>query len=278
MTGRKIRVGQGARELGIVRLSLILKNGGALIASLRSCCFGLAFLMISGELAAQSVHGRNGFLPSPVTEENFAALTESSPFLRTVNVSGTVVLTGLARIEGRSVAALVDVETNTSYLVTEGETSADGWQLMEVTGDPKDVESLTARVKVGSGEVVSIRYEKSPPPGKGTRNVMVSNRIGNGTKGGGTGPHGGPDPKVLTPDQLADAKRGARDIRGGFQADGYGDNEKVPDHVVSKLSRLSVEQRESVNVKMFEYRNRGLGMKERQGIYNRLLDQQLQQR
>lgn len=143
-------------------------------------------------------------------------LTESSPFLRAINVSGSVALTGVARIEGRSVFALVDVETSTYYLVTEGETSADGWQLMGVASDPKGVESLTARVEVGSGEVVSICYKKSPPPGKGTRNVMVSNRIGNGKKGRGTGPHGGPVPKVLTPGQLADAKRGARDIRGGF--------------------------------------------------------------
>ena len=156
----------------------------------------------------------------------------------------------------------------------KGETSADGWQLMGVTGDPKDVESLTARVKVGgSGAVVSIRNKKSPPPVKGTRNVIVSNRIGNGTKGGGTEPHGCPEQKVLTPGQLADAKRGARDIRGGFQADGDGDNEKVPDHVISKLARLSVERWESVDVKMFKYLNRGLGMRERQGIYNRLLHQ-----
>ena len=62
---------------------------------------------------------------------------------------------------------------------------------------------------------------------------------------------------VLTPGQLADAKRGAYDIRGGFQADGYGENEKIPDHVISKLARLSVEQWESVDMKMFEYRNRG---------------------
>ena len=114
------------------------------------------------------------------------------------------------------------------------------------------MESLTARVKVGgSSKVVSIRNKKSPPPVKGTRNVIVSNRIGNGTNGGGTEPHGCPDPKVLTPGQLADAKRSARDIRGGFQADGYGDNEKVPDHVISKLARLSVEWWESVDVKMF---------------------------
>ena len=82
----------------------------------------------------------------------------------------------------------------------------------------------------------------------------------------------------MTPDQLADARKGARDIRGGFQADGYADNQAIPPGVINKLNRLSVQQREAVNVKMFEYRNRGLGMKERQGIYNKLLDQQLERR
>ncbi|MEM9283491.1 MAG: hypothetical protein AAGA96_16835 [Verrucomicrobiota bacterium] len=215
------------------------------------------------------------YLPSGLTPENFGALQENSPFLRTINLSGSMILTGLARIENRAVASLVDVETNTSYMVTEGEISSDGWQLMEVTGDSTDVESLTARVRVSGGEVISIRYQESPPPGQGTRHVVVSNRVGNGTPGGGTGPHGGPDPAVLTPDQLADAKEGARNIHRGFQADGYADGERIPREVISKLSRLSITQRESVNVKMFEHRNRGLGMRERQQIYNRLLDREL---
>ncbi len=266
----------GARKLGIATREMSGENKVALKAFRQILLVSILVLITTSDACTQGETGN--YLPAPVTEKNFEALTESSPFLRTVNVSASVILTGLARIEDQTVASLVDLETNTSYLVSEGETSSDGWQLMEVKGDPADFESITARIKVGSGEVVSIRYEKSPPPGKGTRNVMVSSRIGNGTRGGGTGPHGGPDPRVLTPDQLADARNGARNIRGGFQADGYGDNEKVPDYVVSKLSRLSVEQRESVNVKMFEYRNRGLGMKERQGIYNNLLDRALQQR
>ena len=82
----------------------------------------------------------------------------------------------------------------------------------------------------------------------------------------------------MTPDQLTDARDGARNIRGGFKADGYPDNSTIPPAVVNKLSRLSVDQRESVNVKMYEYRNRGLGMPERQKIYNGLLDKQLERR
>ncbi|MCB1229501.1 MAG: hypothetical protein KDN19_04510 [Verrucomicrobiae bacterium] len=218
-------------------------------------------------------------LPVPVTSDNFSELTEHSPFLRPLNLSQSLILTGIARIEDETVATMLDSETYQSYVVTR-EPNRDGWQLVEVNGDLSDLETLTARIKVAGAEVVSVRYEESPPTPKGTngRPVMVSSRIGDGTRGGGTGPHGGPDPRVLTPDQLSDARNAARNIRDGFKADGYGDRETIPPEVVSKISRLSVQQRESINVKMFEYRNRGLGMPERKKIYNNLLDQELKRR
>ena len=220
---------------------------------------------------------RASYLPVPVSEENFAELRKNSPFLRNLNISNSLILTGIARIEEETVATLLDLETRKSYLVSR-KINREGWQLVEVKGDQSDLQNLTARIKVAGTEVVSIRYEKAPPPVKGKNGAAVSTRIGNGTPGGGTGPHGGPDPRVLTPDQLADARKAARNIRGGFQADGYADNRAIPPEVVSKISRLSVQQRESVNVKMFEYRNRGLGMKERVQIYNKLLDRELQRR
>ncbi len=218
---------------------------------------------------------RQNGLPLPVTRENFTALTERSPFLRSLNLSDSLILTGVARIEENTVATMINHDTGESYLVSE-EPNEQGWQLVELKGNLSDVESLTARVKLAGAEVVSIRYQKAPQiKTVDGRSVRVSIRIGNGTPGGGTGPHGGPDPRVLTPDQLKDARNAARNIREGFQADGYGDRETIPPEVVSKISRLSVQQRESINVKMFEYRNRGLGMQERKRIYNNLLDQQL---
>ncbi|MCB1066049.1 MAG: hypothetical protein KDN20_24415 [Verrucomicrobiae bacterium] len=220
---------------------------------------------------------RSEGLPVPVTDENFAELKERSPFLRTLNLSQSLILTGIARIEGDVVATMLDVESRKSYLVSE-ETNSEGWQLLEVKGDQSDIESLTAQIKVAGAEVVSVRYEKAPPGMKWGNGVAVSTRIGDGTPGGGTNPHGGPDPRVLTPDQLNDARNAARNIRDGFKADGYGDNETIPADVVAKASRLSLQQRESINVKMYEYRNRGLGMKERQKIYNSMLDREVGRR
>ncbi|MBP6603801.1 MAG: hypothetical protein KA250_18445 [Verrucomicrobiales bacterium] len=218
-------------------------------------------------------------LPSDLTNDYFTALKEHSPFLRTLDVSKSLILTGIARIDEEPVAAFLDLETGKRFVVSKNEINPEGWQLVEVLGNPTDIETLTAKIKIAGGSgIFSIRYEKSPPPMKGGPAVMVSNRIGNGSSGGGTGPHGGPDPRILTPDQMKDARNAAHNIREGFQADGYGDKETIPPEVVSKISRLSVDQRESINVKMYEYRNRGLGMPERQKIYNKMLDQTLERR
>lgn len=214
-------------------------------------------------------------LPAPVTEDCFAGLKQHSPFIRTLNISKSLILTGVSRIDDDTVATIHDLETRQSFVVSQREANREGWQLVKLKGDHSDLETLTAQIKVAGLEVVSIRYEKAPPVQRRSR-VMVSSRIGNGTPGGGTGPHGGPDPRVLTPDQLADARNAARNIKDGFQADGYADRQAIPPTVLSKLSRLSVQQRENINVKMFEYRNRGLGMQERQKIYNGLLDRELQ--
>ena len=218
-------------------------------------------------------------LPDQVTEDHFAALKQHSPFQRTLDLSKSLIITGVARIADAPVATLLDLETSKTSVVSTDTVSPEGWQLVEVNGNLSDIETLTAKIKMsGGGEIFSIRYEKAPAQTKGPNGVMVSNRIGNGTPGGGTGPHGGPDPRVLTPDQLNDARNAARNIKEGFKADGYGDNQVIPSEVVSKISRLSIEQRESINVKMYEYRNRGLGMPERQQIYNRLLDEAVRRR
>lgn len=216
-------------------------------------------------------------LPGELDEDHFSALRESSPFLRTLDLSRSLIITGVARIGKEPVATLLDLETSKTTVVSTGAANSEGWQLVEVNGDLADIETLSAKIK-RAGEIVSIRYEKAPARPTGPSGVMVSTRVGNGTAGGGTGPHGGPDPRVLTPDQLNDARNAARNIREGFKADGYGDNQVIPPEVISKVSQLSVDQRESINVKMYEYRNRGLGMPERQQIYNRLLDEAVRRR
>ncbi len=210
-------------------------------------------------------------LPEIVTKETFAALTNQSPFQRSMGLSKSIVVTGVAHLEDGVFASLFDLETRESYFVGK-EANPEGWQLVSIRGDQSELASLTAQIKVGGSEVVSIRYEKLPTTAFKKPSIHKDGK----SSGGGTGPHRGSDPRVLTPDQMADAKNGAANYREGFQADGY--PEKPPAATVAKLSKLSVQQREALNVKMFEYRNRGLGLPERQKIYENLLDKTLNSR
>lgn len=232
---------------------------------------GMIVLFFGGnEIRAQAPGkvGNSSVLPEPVTEANVAMLKEQSPFLRSIGLSEAIVVTGIAQIEDGVFATLFNMETQESYLVGE-EANPEGWQLVDIRGDQSDLESVTARIKLAGSEVVSIRYEKLPE--QAFKRGPVSKR--RSSSGGGTGPHGGPDPRVLTNDQMDDAKRGAHNYREGFLADGYPD--KPPASTVAKLSRLSSRQRESINIKMYEYRNRGLGLPERAKIYEGILDKTL---
>ena len=212
-------------------------------------------------------------LPTPVSDANFSALIDKSPFLRSIGLSDSLVVTGVAYIEEDVFATLFDRETRESYVVGE-ESNSEGWQLVGVKGDESDIETLTARIKIAGNEVVSIRYEKLDS--KAFRKSKASVSLSRSSPGGGTGPHGGPDPRVLTRDQAADAKNAAQHYKEGFQADGYPD--KPPPATMEKLKKLSNQQRESINVKMYEFRNRGLGMRERAQIYESMLDRAVQSR
>jgi hypothetical protein len=203
---------------------------------------------------------RNEFLPATVAMEDFDSILNNPPFRRSLALSDSIVLTGVARIEGDVFATLVDTETSESHLVSETANS-EGWQLVDVSGDETDLESLTAKIQVSGGEVVSIRYEKEAV-------VAAQKRQKSGVAKAG--------PSQLTSSQMSEAKRAAVKYKEGFSSDGY--PKEPPPEVVRKLSRLSVDQRERVNRYMIGLRNQGMGMEERKAIYNQTLDRALQGR
>jgi hypothetical protein len=229
---------------------------------LRLAQCGLAMIVLPG---ANSLRGADGIsdsriLPEPVTEEHFAALKAHSPFLRSVGLSDSVVLTGVARIENDVFATLFDTETRESHVVSRRE-NPQGWQLVDVRGDEADLESLTAKIQVAGGEVISIRYEKLP------------SKSDHGNSGSRSGVGGS---SRLSSSQLQQAKYAAVNYRGEHPADGF--PRKPPPEVVEKLSKMSVQQRESINREMIELRNRGLGMEERRKIYGEKVDRTAQGR
>lgn len=198
-------------------------------------------------------------LPEPVTEESFSALKTNSPFLRSVGLSDAIVLTGIAHIGNDVFATLFDTDTAESHIVSTTANSL-GWQLVDVRGDEADLESLTAKIQLAGGEVISIRYEKFD-----TRAVKGKS----GSNGGGSGVGS----RRLSSEQFKQAREAAVNFRGEHPADGF--PRLPPPEVVQKLSKMSVQQREGIAREMIELRNRGLGMQERSRIYVDKIDRTL---
>jgi hypothetical protein len=96
-------------------------------------------------------------LPQPFDPGTLNALIENPPFTRTVNPSDSLVLSGLAFIDGKPVATLFDSDTKSSIIVSE-QPNVKGWTLSEAVGTG-DIRSAQAKVSIG-GEIVSIRYNK----------------------------------------------------------------------------------------------------------------------
>jgi hypothetical protein len=187
-------------------------------------------------------------LPKPVGEQDFALIKSHSPFLRTVGLSDDLVLTGMAKVEDNFFATLVDTETRVAHLVSETANSL-GWQLVGIRGDESDLETMTAKIQVDGGEIVSIRYEKLSPK-----------RSQGGVSGGSRTTSG-----RLSERDLSEARSAARNYKAGFSSDGF--PKEPPREIVEKLSRMSVQQRENLNREMISLRNRGLGIDERRKIY-----------
>ncbi|MDF1738469.1 MAG: hypothetical protein P1U86_04865 [Verrucomicrobiales bacterium] len=193
------------------------------------------------------------FLPRPIDAESFTDLKGVSPFRRSIDFSDSIVLTGMARIEGNVYATLFDSESTLSYVVSEN-TNTEGWQLVGVRGDETDLESLTAKIQVNGGEVVSIRYAK------------VERQSASGSGGGSSRGGGG----SLSQEQIDDARRAGRNPAEGFRGDGY--RGSPPPEVMEKLNKISAQQREELARRVMEMRNNGVNSDERRRIYSEALD------
>ena len=216
---------------------------------------------------AEAASSEGVSLPQPVDLAVFESLIADPPFTRTVNPSDSIILTGVAQIEGETLATLLNTQTLQSQVVGAAANAA-GWQLLSLGGDPDLSQTWNAKIQVAGGEVITIRYQKPPAkkPGSGSGSGGGSSSGSGGSSGSGN----------LSSSQLAEAKNAAVNYREGFSGDGY--PRQPPPEVVEKLSRLSVSQREEINRQMMGYRNQGLGLDERRRIYDGLLDRSLQGR
>lgn len=212
---------------------------------------------------APSPHDR-GPIPQPVNNVAFEALLATSPFTRSLGVSDSLILTGVARFGNDVFATLLDTQTMDSQVVSHMP-NGEGWQLIGVGGDPAKIDTWTARIQIRGGEILSIRYQKPPPR-------LARATSGASGSGGGSGGNFPP----LSAAQMEEAKQAAVNYREGFTSDGY--PRQPPPEMVEKLSRLSVDQRGDINRQMIGIRNRGLGMEERRRIYEDMVNRATQGR
>lgn len=107
---------------------------------------------------AQEVTPADPDLPQPLDLSVAAPLIEKPPFTRALNLSESLLLTGVAYVDGKPVATVKDVTTNKSYLVSE-EPNAQGWRLAGASPSTQ-LERAEVRLMIGT-EIVPIRYSET---------------------------------------------------------------------------------------------------------------------
>ncbi|MDF1814892.1 MAG: hypothetical protein P1V20_22000 [Verrucomicrobiales bacterium] len=100
--------------LGAIRQTVIVLGAfGMGLVFVPDFAGGQDLAAVSSAKAAAA--GRKGtgaeseYLPAPLTTGNFAGLKQHSPFLRTLNVSKSLILTGVAKIDEETVATMLDL-------------------------------------------------------------------------------------------------------------------------------------------------------------------------
>lgn len=218
----------------------------------------LACVFPQGAKAQEIVSAEASAIPAPVTADDFVALKTSSPFLRSLDLSQTLKLTGVARIEGQLYATLVDRDSKKTHLVTQA-ANPEGWRMVAVAGNQADLTTVTAEIAMASGEVFAVRYDEQQlhPP---------ENQPGapGGSKGG---PQRGPDGRPVY-----------ANFREGISGDGF--RGPPPPEMVAKLEKLDEKTRDRLIQGIREYRekNPDVSSEDRQKLFTRMVDEELRRK
>jgi hypothetical protein len=126
--------------------------------TLFACCsLLLACGTVTLATAQQATPGQDPDLPQRVDPTEIAPLVASSPFTRSLNLSDSLVLTGIAYIEGKPVVTIMNKETKESHVVGEVP-NAQGWKLAETSATVK-LDRTQAKLMIGT-EIVTVRYSE----------------------------------------------------------------------------------------------------------------------
>ncbi len=122
-------------------------------------------------------------LPQPFDPNSLAAVVENSPFTRIVSISDSLVLTGMAYVDGKPVVTIFDRNAKQSIVVSE-EPNLKGWKLVGAQPSEK-IDRAQAKIAIG-GETFSVRHTPL------TKDDMRKDK-GERREGGSGGPPSGGD-------------------------------------------------------------------------------------
>ena len=172
-------------------------------------------------------------LPQPFDTTTLTPLLNSSPFNRAINPADALVLTGLAYVNGKPIAHLLDTETKKTHILSDV-ANRDGWTLLSAL-PARDFKQALVKIQIG-GETVTIR----------TNNAAVMD-----SRKGGSAPPSGSD-------------RGPRDARGPSKEDkGYSRGHRGPSKEdIERFQAMSPEAQDKVKNFFRENRDKFMGMNE----------------
>ncbi|MBN8421840.1 MAG: hypothetical protein J0L73_23185 [Verrucomicrobia bacterium] len=126
-------------------------------------------------------------LPQPFDANSLSAIIQNSPFTRIVSISDSLVLTGMAYVNGKPVVTIFDKNEKQSLVVSE-EPNLKGWKLMEALPS-SNIDRAQAKIAIG-GETFSIRHSAldkndltKGKSDKGSRGDSGGDRLNRGSRG-----------------------------------------------------------------------------------------------
>lgn len=186
-------------------------------------------------------------IPRPLDESAFEALLTNPPFTRALNLSDSLVLTGVARIDDQPVVTVMDRNTRETFVVSTEQPNIQGWRMVDLV-ENADPAATQVQLSV-NGETITIRYgaEQLDP---------VASREGRSRPGAARGDGGG-------------RERGDRSGGGDRSRGGWGNSEAM-----QRMQNMSDEQRQQMRDYFNSNRERlrGASPEERQ----RMVDQAME--
>lgn len=95
--------------------------------------------------------------PESVSEADFRQLRENSPFTRSLLLSKTLVLSGIAEVDGSPVAICIDSDVGHSMMISDRPNEM-GWTLIEIRRI-EDLKSAVAIIAAKNGQTIQATYD-----------------------------------------------------------------------------------------------------------------------